>query len=65
MGLKKMPSYRDYWSAKDELRDHFISSVISRDRFSWLLSHIYLNDNSVHPTRRNANYDKLYKFRPL
>ncbi|KAJ8934039.1 hypothetical protein NQ314_013614 [Rhamnusium bicolor] len=50
MSLKKMPSYRDYWSSKEEMRDFFISSVMSRDRFSWLLSnsHKYLLANGTY-----------------
>lgn len=65
MSLKKMPSYRDYWSSREELRDYFISSVLSRDRFTWLLSNLHVNDNSVQPKKGEANYDKLYKIRPL
>lgn len=65
MSMKKMPSYKDYWSSKEEVRDHFICSVLSRDRFTWLLSNIHLNDNSVQPKKGQPNYDKLYKVRPL
>ncbi|KAJ8967493.1 hypothetical protein NQ314_002808 [Rhamnusium bicolor] len=32
MGIKKMPSYRDFWSSSYVLRDQFISSCMSRDR---------------------------------
>ncbi|CAI6356801.1 unnamed protein product [Macrosiphum euphorbiae] len=35
------------------------------NRFSWLLSHLHLNDNSVIPKKGDANYDKLYKVRPF
>ncbi|XP_023311304.1 piggyBac transposable element-derived protein 3-like [Anoplophora glabripennis] len=65
MGLKKLPSFKDYWSSQEEMRDPFISSVISRDRFAWLLSNIHLNDNAVQPQKGEQNYDKLYKVRPL
>ncbi|XP_018562168.1 piggyBac transposable element-derived protein 4-like [Anoplophora glabripennis] len=65
MGLKKPPSFKDYWSSQEEMRDPFISSVISRDRFAWLLSNIHLNDNAVQPQKGEQNYDKLYKVRPL
>ena len=34
MGVKLLPSYRDYWSSRLELRDSYISSAISRDRFT-------------------------------
>lgn len=65
MGVKKLPSYRDFWSSRFELRDHFISSCMSRDRFGWLLSHLHLNDSLLQPKRGDDNYDKLYKVRPM
>nr|CAH7713898.1 unnamed protein product [Callosobruchus chinensis] len=65
MGIKKLPSYRDYWSSRPELRDLFISQTLSRDRFIWLHGHFHLNDNSVIPSRESPNYDKLYKVRPV
>lgn len=65
MGIKHLPSYRDFWSSRLELRDSYISSLMSRSRFDWLLSHVHLNDNSMLPTRNSPNYDKLYKVRPL
>lgn len=60
-----MPSYRDYWSARPELRDSYISSTISIDRFSWLLSYLHISDNTLQPKRNEAGFDKLYKLRPL
>lgn len=65
MGIKKSPSYRDYWSVSEDLRDPYISQFMAVNRFSWLLSHLHLNDNSVMPGRKDANYDKLYKLRPF
>lgn len=65
MGLTKKPSYKDYWSSKMQMRDPFISSVMSRDRFNWLLGHIHINDNSIQPKKHEHGYDKLYKIRPV
>lgn len=65
MGVKKMPSYRDFWSSNYVLRDQFISSCMPRDRFGWLLSHLHLNDNLLECKKGHVNYDKLYKVRPL
>ncbi|KAJ8938954.1 hypothetical protein NQ318_019410 [Aromia moschata] len=53
MGIKKLPSYLDYWSCS-ELRDQFISSNMSRDRFKWLLGNLHANDNSLIPLRGNC-----------
>ena len=63
--IKKPHSYRDCWSSHEELRDEYISSLMSPNRFGWLLSNLHVNDNSVMPQRGSPNYDKLYKIRPL
>lgn len=65
MGIKRLPSYRDYWSSRLELRDNFVSSIMSRDRFDWLLANVHLNDNQLQPAKGSPLYDKLYKVRPL
>lgn len=65
MGIKHLPSYKDSWSSRYDIPDHFIASVISRNRFSWLLGNVYLNNNLVQPKQGENAYDKLYKLRPL
>ncbi|XP_043463998.1 piggyBac transposable element-derived protein 4-like [Leptopilina heterotoma] len=65
MGVKKLPSYRDYWSLNYQLRDTYISSAMSVNRFGFLLTHLHLNDSSMEPKKGHAEYDKLYKIRPL
>ncbi|KAL3225635.1 hypothetical protein MRX96_025673 [Rhipicephalus microplus] len=65
MGLKRSPSYRDYWSSAPDLNDPFISKVMTVNRFGWLLSHLHLNDNCLQPERDDPTFDKLYKVRPL
>ena len=65
MGLKRLPSYRDYWSTSPEFHDPYISSLMTVKRFSWLLSNLHLNDNAIMPKRGEPGYDKLYKLRPF
>lgn len=65
LGLILSPSYRDYWSSAPDLHDPFISKVMPVNRFGWLLSHLHLNDNILQPARDHANFNKLYKVRPL
>lgn len=65
MGIKRMPSYRDYWSSFEDLHDNYISKQMSVKRFSWILSHLHLNDNSMKPKYGEKNYDKLFKVRPF
>lgn len=65
MGIKRLPSYRDYWSSEIDLHDHFISNIMPVNRFGWLLGNLHLNDNSLLPDRKHPTYDKLYKVRPF
>ncbi|KAE9522897.1 hypothetical protein AGLY_016708 [Aphis glycines] len=51
MAMKKLPSYRDYWSTSSDLHDHYISPLMQMNRFGWLLGHIHFNDNSVQPKK--------------
>ena len=64
MGVKHLPSYRDYWPSRLELPDSYISSGISHNRVTWLLGNIHLNDNSITPSRNSGKFDKLCKMRP-
>jgi hypothetical protein len=63
--VKKLPSYRDYWSSSLDLHDSYISDLMTVKRFSFLLSHTHANDNSLMPKRGEANFDKLHKIKPL
>ncbi|KFM61575.1 PiggyBac transposable element-derived protein 3, partial [Stegodyphus mimosarum] len=65
MGLKKLPSYRDYLSISPVLHDDYTTKRKLSKRFSWLLLNLHLNDNSVQPKRGERNFDKLYKVHPL
>ncbi|XP_058793962.1 piggyBac transposable element-derived protein 3-like [Phymastichus coffea] len=65
MGIKKMPSYRDYWSSDPKLNDPYISSLMTVNRFGFFLGNIHMTDNSKEPKRTEPNYDKLYKLRPM
>jgi len=65
MGIKKLPSYRDYWSYDKKLNDPFISSLMSVVRFGFILDNLHISDNSTEPKKGEPNYDKLYKLRPL
>lgn len=65
MGIKPLPSYRDYWSTSSDLHDSYISQLMTVNRFGWLLTNLHLNDNSAIPRPGDANYDKLFKLRPF
>ncbi|XP_047103494.1 piggyBac transposable element-derived protein 4-like [Schistocerca piceifrons] len=65
MGIKPLPSYRDYWSSGADLHDSYVSQLMSRRRFRWFLTNLHLNDNSKMAQCGDTNYDKLYKLRPF
>lgn len=65
MGMKTLPSYRDFWSTNEILHDDFISRLMPVRKFVWILGNLHLNDNSLQPQRTEKNFDKLYKVRPL
>ena len=47
MGMKKLPSYRDYWSKNSQLNDPYISSLISVNSFGFVRSNLHMNNNYV------------------
>ena len=61
MGIKKSLGYRDYWSSEPKLNDTFISNLMSRHRFDWILSNLHLN--VMMPNRNSPDYDRLYNVR--
>ncbi|XP_025195693.1 piggyBac transposable element-derived protein 4-like [Melanaphis sacchari] len=63
MGIKRNPSYRDYWSTALDLHDDYISSLMTVNRFGWLLSSLHLNDNSVMTKRGETVDESMIKFK--
>ncbi|XP_018403038.1 PREDICTED: piggyBac transposable element-derived protein 3-like [Cyphomyrmex costatus] len=51
MGIKKLPSYRDFWSSDVKLNDPFISSLMTVNRFGFFLSNIHIADNTKQPKK--------------
>ncbi|KAL4104266.1 hypothetical protein QTP88_019575 [Uroleucon formosanum] len=62
MSVCKLPSVRHHWG---NLGTPSIYNVMSVNRFEEIKRFIHFNDNSKLPERNNADYDKLYKVRPL
>ncbi|KFM62055.1 PiggyBac transposable element-derived protein 4, partial [Stegodyphus mimosarum] len=65
MGIKKLPSYRDFWSTNEILNESYVAKQMAVKKFSWILGNLHLNDNSLMPKREDRTFDKLYKVRPL
>ena len=60
MGYHVLPSYTHYWCEGPDVSVPFISSVLTRNRFSQILSNVHVNDN-----KNLDKNDKLSKIRPL
>ncbi|GFY78599.1 piggyBac transposable element-derived protein 4 [Trichonephila inaurata madagascariensis] len=65
MGIKRLLSYRDFWSTNEILHDAFVSRLMPLRKFIWILRNIHLNDNNWMPKKSEKNFDKLYKVCPL
>ena len=64
MGIKKLPSFKDYWSSRPELRDSYVSSLMTLNRFGWLLTNIHLSDNSIMPKRNGPQLTNFTRLDP-
>jgi hypothetical protein len=58
-----MPNVRSYWSASLGYRQ--ISDVMSKNESERIRRFLHFADNTKMPERNDANYDKLYKLRPV
>ena len=65
MGIKRLPSYTDYWSSNPLLGTRELVAGFPLNRFRHLLTRIHFNDNDNAPQRGSTGYDKLYKLRPI
>lgn len=65
MGLHVVPSIDLYWSTDPLFRVRPISQVMPVKRLKKLLQALHINDNSLTPKRGTAQFDKLYKVRPM
>ncbi|GFW81239.1 piggyBac transposable element-derived protein 4 [Trichonephila clavipes] len=65
MGIKRLPSYIDFWSTNEILHDAFVSGLMPVRKFIWILVNIHLNDDNLMPKKSEKNFDKLYKVHRL
>ncbi|MEL7520969.1 MAG: hypothetical protein AAGJ80_04955, partial [Cyanobacteria bacterium J06553_1] len=61
MGVKPLPSYRDYWSTRASLGDSFVKKTMPRDRFDAITSHLHFTNNED----QGLAGDRLRKLRPV
>ena len=65
MGIQHLPEIRDYWSTDPKLRNEFISSRITRDRFKEISRYLHFVDNVGLPLRDEPGYHRLQKVLPI
>ena len=63
MGVLKYPQYRMYWSQHTKCAS--IAEVMALKRFELLKKYFHANDNTHMPKKGTAEYDHLYKVRPI
>ena len=65
MGINKLPQLALYWSSDPFIGNNGIQSVMTKNRFEELKQFLHFNDSSKQPKRGEANYDRLFKARPI
>ena len=65
MGINRLPNYALFWSTDDFFGNHGIKRTMPKNRYEELVSYLHFNDSSQGPARGDANYDRLYKVRPI
>lgn len=65
MGIHKLPCIEDYWSSDPALCVPEVAETMTLQRFQKISNYLHINDNEQMPRRGDANFDKLYKIRPL
>ena len=58
MSIKRLPSYRDYWSSNPQLNNAYISSSMAVKRLSFFLSNLHLSDQTKEPKTLYENCTK-------
>ncbi|XP_065368939.1 piggyBac transposable element-derived protein 2-like [Calliphora vicina] len=57
--------HSNLWSQDEVIRNNLVSSTMRRNRFQEILQCLYFEDNSKAPSKEVANFDKMWKLRPL
>ncbi|XP_068671890.1 piggyBac transposable element-derived protein 4-like [Montipora foliosa] len=65
MGINNLPRIAMYWSTDPFIGNSGIQSVMTKNRFEEVSQYLHFVDSSKEPARGDANYDKLFKIRPI
>ena len=62
MAYHRLPAIRHYWMTSDDMGVKSVQNAMTRDRFTFILGKLHLNDNSkIGP----SNKEKLWKLKPV
>ena len=62
MAYHRLPAIRHYWMTSDNVEVKSIQNAMTRDRFTFILGKLHMNDNSkIGP----SNQEKLSKLKPV
>ncbi|XP_014784704.1 piggyBac transposable element-derived protein 4-like [Octopus bimaculoides] len=64
-GVKQLPRLWNYWSPDIKYGDPYISSIMSKMRYSKISQYLHLIDSANAPSKNDPNYNPLYKVRPV
>eukprot|EP00106_Octopus_bimaculoides_P003298 XP_014770740.1 PREDICTED: piggyBac transposable element-derived protein 4-like [Octopus bimaculoides] len=65
LGVKQLPRLGNYWSPDIRYGDPYISSIMSKTRYSEISQYLHLIDSANASSKNDPNYDPLHKVRPV
>ena len=65
MGINNLPRIATYWSTDPFIGNTGIQSVMARNRFEELSQYLHFTNSETEPPRGDANFDRLFKIRPI
>lgn len=65
MAIVDKPTLAMYWSTSESIHCKFPGGILSRDRFSAILSFLHLIDNGTYIPRDQPGHDPQHKIRPF
>jgi len=65
MGHGVRDKLTDYWATVDQLYTPFYVTIISWDRYLYILCYLHFTDNRNESDRREENFDRPWKIRDL
>ena len=65
MGIVKLPSVDLYWSSDHFFGNQGIKKVMPKNRFEEINGYLHFSDSTCEPARGSAEFDRLYKIRPV